>query len=142
MAMASSAVSQAVEADLDLKICSTCGAQFGKADIVEVCPICDDDRQWVPSSGQSWTSLRELSKTRRIVFQRDPSDENIQFVVTVPPVAIGQTPILVRTPSGYLMIECCAYVSVEGVQHIRDLVERSGSPFLGIAISHPHCKPI
>lgn len=40
-------------------ICATCGVETDSRP--EVCPICADDRQYVPSGGQRWRTLEELA---------------------------------------------------------------------------------
>ncbi len=39
-------------------ICATCAVE--SAEQYDVCAICADERQWVPASGQRWTTLEEL----------------------------------------------------------------------------------
>lgn len=46
--------------------------------------------------------------------------------------------MLVKTPSGWVLIECCAFVTEEAVAEVKRRVTESGLPFLGIALSHPH----
>jgi rubrerythrin len=42
-------------------ICITCGTQFGEGDgPPPACPICEDERQFVPQSGQEWTDMASL----------------------------------------------------------------------------------
>ena len=44
-------------------ICTTCGTQYEPGDKPPAtCPICDDERQYVPPSGQGWTTLDSLQK--------------------------------------------------------------------------------
>ncbi len=43
-------------------ICSTCGVEH--VDDEGVCPVCADERQWVPASGQRWTTLAQLAGGR------------------------------------------------------------------------------
>lgn len=38
--------------------CATCGVERAEP-LPEVCPICADERQFVPSDGQQWTSPAE-----------------------------------------------------------------------------------
>ncbi|PYH84110.1 putative metallo-beta-lactamase domain protein [Aspergillus uvarum CBS 121591] len=45
---------------LDLIICATCGTQFPTTSPPPNCKICDDPRQFIPPTGQSWTTLRAL----------------------------------------------------------------------------------
>lgn len=48
-----------------LAICPVCGQQYGAplAEPPAACKICEDDRQWTPGTGQSWTSLGEMKRT-------------------------------------------------------------------------------
>jgi hypothetical protein len=44
-------------------ICTTCGTQYAPTDAPpKACPICDDERQYVPPPGQGWTTLDTLAK--------------------------------------------------------------------------------
>jgi hypothetical protein len=66
----------------DLPICSACGAQYAAGsprplvDGVHRCRICEDPRQYVPPSGQEWSTLGELIEgkekdgKRRNVFEK------------------------------------------------------------------------
>ena len=38
--------------------CATCAVEH--AERAEVCAICADERQWVPATGQAWTTLEEM----------------------------------------------------------------------------------
>lgn len=53
--------------------------------------ICEDPRQAVPATGQTWTSLTELSSSRRNTILQDVEDERVQFILTEPAFAINQT---------------------------------------------------
>ena len=47
-------------------ICVTCGTHFAaSAEPTASCPICDDSRQYVPPSGQAWTTLETLQRSHR-----------------------------------------------------------------------------
>ncbi|KAK4700324.1 hypothetical protein P7C70_g5923, partial [Phenoliferia sp. Uapishka_3] len=128
---------QAITSDLDLPICQTCGAQFDS--LPSVCDVCLDERQWVPVGGSIWTSLRLLKESgRKIVFRDDKEDENMVWLVTEPGLAIQQSPLLAKTPSGWVLIECCPYVDEDAIVEIQRRVRESGLPLLGIALSHPH----
>src|SRR5262249_39048027 len=44
-------------------ICETCGSQFTPSDAPPPsCPICEDERQFVPPGGQRWTTLEALAR--------------------------------------------------------------------------------
>jgi glyoxylase-like metal-dependent hydrolase (beta-lactamase superfamily II) len=48
-------------------LCTTCGTQFPESDAApEACPICQDERQYVPPEGQRWTTLEELRASHRV----------------------------------------------------------------------------
>ena len=42
-------------------ICSTCGTQYPPSEAPPAqCPVCEDERQYIPPEGQSWTTLERL----------------------------------------------------------------------------------
>ena len=59
------------------------------------CPICEDERQYVPEDGQRWTTLDELAQTHRNELRED---SELTGVGTEPWLAIGQRALLV--PAG------------------------------------------
>jgi glyoxylase-like metal-dependent hydrolase (beta-lactamase superfamily II) len=112
-------------------ICATCAAQFPDSDQApELCPICTDDRQYVPEDGQRWTTLEELSATHRNVAREDAE---LTGVGTEPWLAIGQRALLVPCGERYVMWDCVTYFDDEAAAEI----ERRGG-LAAIAISHPH----
>lgn len=43
-------------------ICTACGTQYPPSEQApERCVICEDERQFVPITGQGWTTLEKLS---------------------------------------------------------------------------------
>lgn len=104
--------------DLDLWICATCAVEH--AERVEVCAICDDERQWVPAAGQRWTSLPELAAagTRVEVVELEP---DLIGLTAVDKVGIGQQSKRVRTPSGNLLWDPLGYVDDDDVARGREL---------------------
>jgi glyoxylase-like metal-dependent hydrolase (beta-lactamase superfamily II) len=103
-------------------VCETCGAQFEQQP--EVCPICDDPRQWVPEDGQRWTTREALAEKHDHVMREDGAFEGVGVE---PAFAIGQRALLVPHGAGRLMWDC---VPLVGDAEIGGLT--------GIAISHPH----
>jgi hypothetical protein len=120
-------------------ICVTCGTQFPTSDpsLTKTCLICDDPRQYVPPSGQSFTTLTSLltsSQNYHNVFTPLPSDPRLISIHTVPKLAIGQRAILIRLPSGRnLLWDCVTYLDLATVARINNL-----GGLAGIVISHPH----
>ncbi|WP_033293754.1 MBL fold metallo-hydrolase [Amycolatopsis jejuensis] len=110
-------------------VCLACGMQYAapRAD----CPICDDERQYVPPGGQQWTDLATLRADRRPrVEEQGPG---IIGIGSDPGFAIGQRALLVRAESGNFLWDCVAYLDDELVGKITEL-----GGITGIAISHPH----
>ena len=78
-----------LQSDALLPICTACGTQYPRT--TDRCAICEDPRQYVPASGQSWTSLSELSFTRKHDLVRDEGDDRIGYIHTTPGFGINQT---------------------------------------------------
>lgn len=53
--------------------------------------ICEDPRQAVPPTGQTWTSLTQLSSSRRNTILEDTDDHRVKFIGTEAGFAINQT---------------------------------------------------
>ncbi|KAI3340161.1 beta-lactamase-like protein [Ustulina deusta] len=118
-------------------VCNTCGTQFPTDDKhkVTTCLICDDPRQYVPPSGQSFVSLDALrSSGRSNVFTPIAADpERLVAINTQPKVAIGQRAILVRTPEGNVLWDCVTLLDNETIAKVKEL-----GGLKAIVISHPH----
>jgi hypothetical protein len=113
-------------------VCATCGAVFPEApEPPAACPICEDERQWVPEDGQRWTSLEELAAERRNEMREE--DAGLLGIGIEPEFAIGQRLLLLESPAGNVlwdMIPLCTEAAVAEVER------RGGAT--AIAISHPH----
>ncbi|KAH0489861.1 hypothetical protein TgHK011_001354 [Trichoderma gracile] len=117
-------------------ICNTCGTQFPTADrsALKTCHICDDPRQYVPPSGQSFTTLANIRATgHRNRFTPYQNDERVIFIHTEPRFAIGQRAILIRTPEGNVLWDCITLLNDETIGRIKGL-----GGLKAIVISHPH----
>jgi hypothetical protein len=113
-------------------VCATCGAVFPEGDAAPAgCPICEDERQWVPLEGQRWTSLEQLAAGHENdLLEEEPG---LLGIGVRPSFAIGQRLLLVETPEGNLiwdMVPLCTEAAVAEVER------RGGAR--AIAISHPH----
>ena len=113
-------------------ICITCGTQYPTADTPPTkCPICQDERQYVRSEGQSWTTLTDLRLSHRNeVFAEG---ENLWGIHTQPQFAIGQRALLVQNEGGNVLWDCVSLVDEATIED----VNRFGG-LSAIAISHPH----
>ncbi|KAF4122026.1 Lactamase B [Geosmithia morbida] len=132
-------------------ICRTCGTQFPSSDrnSTRTCHICDDARQFVPQTGQSFTTLDELRrdghanvftpyhyKTRAGTSSstgNDESDAEIIFIETQPKVGIGQRAALIRTQGGNVLWDCLTLLDDETTCRVRGL-----GGIDAMVISHPH----
>src|SRR5205807_1133163 len=111
-------------------ICTACGTQYPPSEAPpDACLICTDERQFVPASGQSWTTLESLRNAHGNKFRRLAA--GLTTIETA--FGIGQRAILARTPSGNLLWDCLALIDDATV----DLLKGLGG-VAGIAISHPH----
>ncbi|GIG23298.1 hydrolase [Cellulomonas chitinilytica] len=111
-------------------ICRTCAVE--NAGRPEVCPICADERQWVPADGTRWTTLHELQAEGHgvEVVELEP---DLFGLTASPGVGIAQQTKLLRTPDGVLLWDPIGYlddIAVEAVREIGDVV--------AVVASHPH----
>ncbi|WP_159698568.1 hydrolase [Arthrobacter sp. 18067] len=112
-------------------ICAACAVERDEA-IPELCPICTDERQYVPDEGQKWLSLEELMLAgQRITLEE--TEPGLIGISTEPKVGIGQTAQLVVTSVGSLLWDPVGYVDDDAVKAV---LERG--PVLAVAASHPH----
>ena len=111
-----------------LPVCVTCGVQFGGP--AERCPVCEDPRQYVPVSGQQWTTLEELRRDHRNVLR---DEAGFTGIGTEPKFAIGQRALLVPWGGSNLLWDCVTLLDDDTAA----AVEARGG-LRAIAISHPH----
>jgi hypothetical protein len=113
-------------------ICTACGTQFSfSTKPFEACAICEDERQFVPASGQSWTTLEDLQHSHWNGFRR--YEPGLFGVATFPSFAIGQRAFVVPGEDGNLLWDCISLIDDATV----DLINGIGG-LSAIAISHPH----
>lgn len=113
-------------------ICATCGTQFAATEEPpERCAICEDPRQYVPRSGQQWTTLEQLRARHRNAWES--CEPQLLGLGTVPQFAIGQRALLLRTNEGNFLWDCITLLDEATIELIHSL-----GGLRGIAISHPH----
>jgi glyoxylase-like metal-dependent hydrolase (beta-lactamase superfamily II) len=113
-------------------ICVTCGTQYTPTPSPPPrCAICDEPRQYLRPTGQSWTTLDAMavSYTNGIRLH----EPNLFGIGTFPSFAIGQRALLVRTPAGNVLWDCISLLDQATIEVVRALGGISA-----IAISHPH----
>ncbi len=122
-------------------ICATCGNHYPDSEHPPAsCKICSDERQWVPPSGQRWTTHDELAAAPGPgdrAGQRHSEFWEVEpgltgFRVT-PDVGIGQRALLVRTDQGNLLWDPPGFVDEEAIEQVRG---RGG--LHAVTASHPH----
>jgi len=113
-------------------ICATCGTQFAETETPPAqCAICEDARQYVPPTGQAWTTLEQLRVGHRNSWRE--YEPGLFGIGTEPDFAIGQRALLLRTAEGNFLWDGIALLDEATVELIRSL-----GGLRGIAISHPH----
>ena len=113
-------------------ICTACGAQFTPSETPPAhCPICEDERQYVPPRGQTWTTLPALAASHFNSYREH--EPGVIGIGTQPAFAIGQRALLLRTAGGNVLWDCISFVDAATVT----LVGALGG-IKAIAISHPH----
>jgi len=113
-------------------ICTTCGTQFAdSAEPPPSCPICEDERQYVKSSGQQWTTLDRLRKSHKNTLRSE--EPGLIALGIEPPFAIGQRAFFLRSPAGNVLWDCLPLLDPALAEAIRAM-----GGLRAIAISHPH----
>lgn len=114
------------------KICTACGTQFPPSvQNPDLCPICEDDRQYVPETGQSWTTRDELLRNHGVEVRE--IGERLYDLRLKPSFAIGQRAFLVCAPLGNVLWDCIPLLNDQTIEFIR-----SKGGLNAIAFSHPH----
>src|SRR5262245_62139823 len=101
-------------------LCVTCGTQYAESAAPPAkCPICEDSRQYVPATGQKWTTPEELYVSRRNLWQNCEPD--LFGIGTTPEFAIGQRALLIRTANGNFLWDCIALLDQATIQLLHSL---------------------
>jgi hypothetical protein len=116
---------------MDAFICTTCGTQYAPtAKPPDACAICDEERQFVPPSGQVWTTLKRLERSHMPTFR---DEAGLIGIGMTPAFGINQRALLVSGGQGNVLWDCISLVSDVMVDLIRGI-----GGLRAIAISHPH----
>jgi hypothetical protein len=122
----------AAESDKTPYLCVTCGSQFTEsAHPPDHCPICDDERQYVPPEGQLWATLDQIRAKHRNVIRQE--EEHLHSINPEPKLGIGQRAFLIQTTEGNVLWDCVALIDDATISRIKEL-----GGIAEIAISHPH----
>ena len=113
-------------------ICFACGTQFPESETAPSgCPICDDERQFVPAAGQRFTTMKEVRANCQNEIRQ--VDEGLHEILMRPNFGLGQRAYLVQTPQGNILWDCVSLIDPGTVSAIWAL-----GGVAAIAISHPH----
>jgi glyoxylase-like metal-dependent hydrolase (beta-lactamase superfamily II) len=113
-------------------LCTACGVQYPESSIPPSrCIICEDPRQFVPKTGQGWTTPEKLGVDHFNAFRKIAPD--LFAFSTMPRFGIGQRAFLVITPSGNVLWDCISFLDSATIDIIRLL-----GGLKAIAVSHPH----
>lgn len=113
-------------------ICTACGTQY-PLPVPASCRICLDPRQFVPPTGQTWTTLTVLQQSHHNVFTPDTINPRIWSIRTAPNFAIGQRAMLLQTPNGNILWDLITLLDADTVAKVNEL-----GGLAAIVISHPH----
>ena len=113
-------------------ICTACGTQYAPSEAPPAhCAICEEERQYVPPAGQTWTTLEALAgRSYNSYREHEPG---VIGIGTQPSFAIGQRALLICTPHGNVLWDCIAMLDAATVTLINGL-----GGIEAIGISHPH----
>lgn len=113
-------------------LCAACGTSYPDAAQPPAhCPVCEDERQFVPGAGQAWTTRDALADAHRNAWRWH--EPGLMSVQAVPAFAINQRAFLLLTPGGNLLWDCIALLDPATEHLVRGLGGLSA-----IAVSHPH----
>src|SRR6516162_10870929 len=86
-------------------ICTACGAQFAPSEAPPAhCPICEDERQYVPPRGQTWTTLPALAASHFNGYREHAP--GVIGIGTQPAFAIGQRALRSEEHTSELQSPC------------------------------------
>lgn len=115
-------------------ICVTCGVQYeNSVEAPTKCDICGEERQYLRSNGQSWTTLEKLIKEGTYTNTIHIEEEQLYSLTTNPSFGIGQTAYLIKDKDFNLLWDCITYIDQPTVSQITEL-----GGIDAIALSHPH----
>jgi glyoxylase-like metal-dependent hydrolase (beta-lactamase superfamily II) len=121
------------EPSIDIWVCPTCGANYPPAPEPPAhCPLCEDERQWVPPTGQVWKTMGELAREGYRTEVR-AVEADLFGIGAKPSVGVGQRGLVVQTSGGNLLWDPPPFIDRAAVDAVR---ERGGLAV--VTSSHPH----
>ena len=115
-----------------IHICKACAAHYpDSTQPPDQCIICEDERQYIPQSGQAWVTLNALQRDHTNSLTDE--EPNLKSVGVAPGFAIGQRALLVQTDQGNVLWDCVPLIDQATIAAINAL-----GGIQAIALSHPH----
>lgn len=115
-----------------IALCKACGTAYESTGLSpQHCKICEDERQYVPVTGQEWIDSDRLAASHTNKWQQHLPQ--LLSLKTVPDFAINQRAFLLITPQGNILWDCIANLD----DATKTLISALGG-LTAIAISHPH----
>lgn len=112
-------------------MCVFCANEFPPGETPPaMCPICDDDRQWLPESGPGFMPLDETADNE---LTTDEVESGLTALTVRPSVGIGQRGFVIATSDGNILWEPPGFIGPALVEWL----ERHGG-LAAVAASHPH----
>lgn len=106
---------------MDNVLCSTCGTYVPHDYNTDLaCPICSDERQYIPIGGQRWTKENELLNTHKVSINK--LSECLYELTVSPNFAIGQRAFLILSPNGNILWDCIPLLDQSAIAFIQSLV--------------------
>ncbi|MCB1517928.1 MAG: MBL fold metallo-hydrolase [Hyphomicrobiaceae bacterium] len=112
--------------------CKTCAAEYpASATPPSVCPICEDERQWVPAEGQQWLSADDLANHHHNDIRE--LEPGLFGIGVAPAFAIGQISFFIPGKNGGVLWDGIPLLDEETV----DWLKAQGG-VRAMVMSHPH----
>jgi len=118
---------------MTIHLCATCAVETdGPRTSDQICPVCADERQYLPKGGQRWTTVTELIRDGHVLewFEVEPG---LTGLVSKPGVGIGQQTMIITSDDGNVVWDPPGLITNEAIDHVRRLGRT-----VAIAASHPH----
>lgn len=112
-------------------VCVTCGTYYLSEQTPKLCTTCLDERQYIPVTGQSWTTPEAMRSEHSVKINK--LQEGLYELEVNPTFAIDQRALLVQSENGNVLWDCIPLLDEQTITFIQ-----SKGGLNAIALSHPH----
>src|SRR5947209_1652103 len=120
-------------------LCRTCGVEHSAAS--GVCAICADERQWVPSEGQLWATLDDLT-AEGMKSQVRLVEDGLVAIGSSPALGIGQLGKLVCSDAGNVLWDPSGFLDDDAVAAGDTIFPNPDRRTVGFLRSYPNRLPL